>query len=72
MGHLRVNAAGSAGAAEDGNTEPLNFTASVTDHDGDAIEHLDQNDFDLQAFIVGPGGPPSIWACRPKRFQACT
>jgi hypothetical protein len=59
VGRLRIQAAASAGAAEDGNSEPVNFTASVTDHDGDPVKDLRQSKFDLRAFIVGPGGPPT-------------
>jgi hypothetical protein len=50
---------GSPGAARDENGEQLNFTASVTDHDGGPVENLDMKDFNLRAFIVGPGGPPT-------------
>jgi hypothetical protein len=57
VGHLRVHAAGSAGGAADGNSKPLNFTASITDHDGDPVKKLGKGKFDLQALIVGPGGP---------------
>ena len=59
MSRLRLQAAASSGAAADGNREPLNFTVSVTQHDGDAVDGLDADAFDLQAFIIGPGGPPS-------------
>lgn len=59
MSRLRIQAAGSPGAAEDENSEQLNFTASITDHDGDPVENIPQKDFTLRAFIVGPGGPPT-------------
>ena len=59
MSRLRLQAAASSGAAEDGNKEPLNFTVSITNHDGDPVDKLDADAFDLQAFIIGPGGPPS-------------
>ena len=59
MARLRIQAAGSNGAARDENSEQLNFTASITDHDGDPVENLRLKDFDLRAFIVGPGGPPT-------------
>jgi hypothetical protein len=58
VGHIRVYAAGSVGAATDGNSEPLNFTASITHHDGAPVENLGKGKFDLRALIVGPGGPP--------------
>jgi hypothetical protein len=58
MGRLRLQAAGSPGAAEEANTEQLNFTVSITDHDSDAVENLDSPAFRLESPIVGPGGPP--------------
>jgi hypothetical protein len=58
MSRLRLQAAGSSSAAEDGNAEPLNFTVSITDHGGDAVKHLKRKAFDLNAFVVGPGGTP--------------
>jgi hypothetical protein len=58
MSRLRLQAAGSSSTAADGNTEPVNFTVSITDHGGDAVEHPERKAFDLSAFIVGPGGTP--------------
>ena len=59
MARLRLHVAASPGAAEEANREQLNFTASITDHDGDAVKNLTIKAFDLQSPIVGPGGPPA-------------
>lgn len=59
MARLRLHVAASPGAAEEANREQLNLTASITDHDGDAVKNLTIKAFDLQSPIVGPGGPPA-------------